>query len=81
MREFVTYTEAEQKAIDLGAVRVGIYRPKKNGQIFAAHFFDETGLEIGYYIYDLNLPLMELLPRREWSSEILATLEFSEVTE
>ena len=76
---FATYTEAEARAKELGAVRVGIYRLAKNCPAFSAHFFDPSGLEIGFYHYDLNLPLFELSPRRAWHSSFLNDLDMSEV--
>lgn len=77
MKNFTTYTEAEERAIELGAVEVGVYYPAKNSGAFSAHFFDADGLEIGFYHYDLNEPLLELIPRRAWHSSFLAGLEFS----
>jgi len=76
---FTTYDDAETRAKELGAVRVGIYRPAKNCPAFSAHFFDPSGLEIGFYHYDLNLPLFELSPRRAWHFSFLSELDISGV--
>lgn len=79
MKNFTTYDEAEARAAELGAVKVGVYYPAKNSGAFSAHFFDSAGLEIGFYHYDLHLPLLELLPRRAWHKSFLDGLKFSEV--
>lgn len=76
---FRTYTEAADQAKKLGAVKVGLFYPRANAAAFSAHFFDAADREIGFYHYDLNLPLHELNPRREWAPSFLATLKFEEV--
>lgn len=82
--------KARARAIDLGAVRVGIYFTfsKRYGQFgqsevrkeaFTSHYFNAEGLEVGYFNHVLESRLNQMMPPRVWGPEALSLLEFSDL--
>lgn len=53
-RNFVTYTEAREQAIALGAKVEGIYSTRE-GKRIGVHWFNEEGLELCGWVYGQGL--------------------------
>ena len=69
--DFVTYTEAQQKAKALGATVQGIYwrkRPDKDvKERFSVHYYRPDGVEVADWCYNTGI-FTKLPPREPYSA-------------
>lgn len=81
------YRLAEERALELGAVKVGHYYTETKRynhvgglelckEIFSSHFFNAEGLEVGYYHHIIRSRLTQMMPPRVWGPEALSHLTF-----